>query len=145
MALWTYGKHCPSHRKSNLLSLPSIRLSSYVFSLERLFPLTAADPDQPNAEKVKEIMLHFERVVIGQYELLGNRLSRDMYDNLPLPWEVSPPVHEFSKSDYIKNDYDRDGILTNGKTFFSGGRGVYSPILVFISIAPPGFQKSSVE
>ena len=81
-------------------------------------------------------MLHFERVVIGDYELPGNRLSRDMYDNLPLPWEVSPPVPEFAKSDYVKHDYDRDGILTNGKTFFSGGKGPYS--LCFI--APPGFR-----
>ncbi|TVY41651.1 putative methyltransferase [Lachnellula occidentalis] len=84
--------------------------------------LWTIDPDQPNAAKVKETMLHFEHVVIGKYQLPGNLLSRQMYDNLPLPWTVSPPVPSFSKSDYVKQDYDRDGILSNGKTFFSGGK-----------------------
>lgn len=68
--------------------------------------LTAVDPDEPNAEKVKEIMLHFEHEVIGQYELPGNRLSRDMYDKLPLPWQVSPPVPAFFEADYVKHDYE---------------------------------------
>jgi trans-aconitate 3-methyltransferase len=88
-------------------------------------------------------MLHFERVVIGEYELLGNRLSRDMYDNLPLLWEVSPPVPGFSKSDYVKHDYDRDGIFTNGKTFFSGGRGSYSPMLFPVLFPNPALHHSA--
>jgi len=77
-------------------------------------------------------MLHFEREVLGVYELPGNRLSRDLYDNLPLPWDVSPPVPEFSKSGFVKHDYDRDGILTNGKTFFSGGECEYPTIIVLL-------------
>lgn len=47
-----------------------------------------------------------------------------MYDDLPLPWDVSPPVTDFPKSQYVRHDYDRDGILSNGKTFFGGGREV---------------------
>ncbi|TVY21340.1 hypothetical protein LARI1_G001342 [Lachnellula arida] len=82
----------------------------------------ASDPDQPNAAKLRETMLHFEHVVIGKYQMPGNLLAQGMYDNLPLPWTVSPPVPSFSKSDYVKHDYDRDGILSNGKTFFSGGK-----------------------
>ncbi|TVY90447.1 Trans-aconitate 3-methyltransferase [Lachnellula willkommii] len=82
----------------------------------------ASDPDQPNAAKLRETMLRFKHVVIGKYQMPGNLLAQGMYDNLPLPWTVSPPVPSFSKSDYVKHDYDRDGILSNGKTFFSGGK-----------------------
>ncbi|KAH8657487.1 S-adenosyl-L-methionine-dependent methyltransferase [Tricladium varicosporioides] len=77
-------------------------------------------PDTANAQKLKEIMLHFERDILGPYGVAGNQHSAEMYDNLPLPWDVSPPVKEFTKSDYIKHDYDRDGILSDGKNFFAG-------------------------
>jgi len=90
------------------------------------------DPDQPNAAKLSEIMLHFEHVVVGKYQMPGNLLSREMYDKLPLPWTVSPPVPRFSKADYVKLDYDRDGVLSNGKTFFSGSKGqCYIPFLMY--------------
>jgi hypothetical protein len=45
----------------------------------------------------------------------------EMYDNLTLPWNVNPPVKDFPQSDYIKHDYDREGVLSNGVDFFGGG------------------------
>lgn len=65
-------------------------------------------------------MLHFEKDILGPYGVAGNQHAAEMYDNLPLPWGVSPPVKEFPKSNYIKHDYDRDGVLSNGNTFFAG-------------------------
>jgi hypothetical protein len=44
----------------------------------------------------------------------------EMYDNLPLPWNVNPLVKEFPHADYIKHDYDREGLLSNGVDFFGG-------------------------
>ena len=44
-----------------------------------------------------------------------------MYDDLPLPWTLHTPVEEFPKSGFTKHDYDRDGVLSNGVSFFSGG------------------------
>ncbi|KAF4617083.1 hypothetical protein G7Y89_g15066 [Cudoniella acicularis] len=83
-----------------------------------LFP----HPDTPNYHKVRETMLHFENEVLGPYQVAGNRISRGMYDTLPLPWNVSPPVKDFPESKYVRHEYDRDGVLSNGKTFFSGAK-----------------------
>jgi hypothetical protein len=65
--------------------------------------------------------LRFERETLAPYELPGNRLSMEMYDNLPLPWSVLPPVEAFPQSDYVKHDYDREGVLSDGVDFFGGG------------------------
>ena len=67
------------------------------------------------------IMLRLERETLAPYELPGNRLSMNMYDDLSLPWDVSPPVADFPKSKYVKRECDREGVLSNGKTFFGGG------------------------
>lgn len=45
----------------------------------------------------------------------------EMYDNLPLPWNVTPPVKDFPQSEYVKHDYDREGVLSNGVDFFGEG------------------------
>src|SRR6187402_2892276 len=65
-----------------------------------------------------KVLLRVERETLAPYELPGNRLSLDMYDNLPLPWNISKPVTEFPQSEYIKLEYDRDGKLSNGVSFF---------------------------
>ena len=41
-----------------------------------------------------------------------------MYDNLTLPWDVTPPITAFSPSGFIRHEWDRDGILSNGSEFF---------------------------
>jgi hypothetical protein len=79
-----------------------------------------SDPQTENLAELKKIMLHFEYEVLRPYELLGNRISRDLYVNLPLPWQVTPPVPSFPESAFVRNEYDKDGVLTNGKSFFGG-------------------------
>ncbi len=69
-----------------------------------------------------EILLRFERETLAPYELPGNRVSRNMYDDLSLPWNISIPIKEFPHTDYIKLDYDRDGKLSNGATFFGNSK-----------------------
>lgn len=41
-----------------------------------------------------------------------------MYDQLPLPWDVTNPVTAFPMSSFVRREWDRDGILSNGNTFF---------------------------
>jgi trans-aconitate 3-methyltransferase len=65
-----------------------------------------------------ETMLGFEREVLAPHELPPNRLSRDMYDNLPLPWTISNPVTAFPRERYVRLEWDREGVLSNGETFF---------------------------
>ncbi|KAH7417046.1 S-adenosyl-L-methionine-dependent methyltransferase [Cadophora sp. MPI-SDFR-AT-0126] len=77
-------------------------------------------PFTPNGREVMKVLFDFERIVLAPYALPGNHLAMDMYDHLPLPWNVSPPVRAFPRSEYVKHDYDRDGELTNGVSFFNG-------------------------
>ncbi|KAM0142673.1 hypothetical protein ACHAP3_001779 [Botrytis cinerea] len=85
-------------------------------------------PSVPNRTKLLEIFLNFERNILAPYELLPNRLSRDMYDNLPLPWNIPHPIPSsvLPESQFLKLDYDRDGILSDPESddFFFGGREV---------------------
>ncbi|TGO64156.1 hypothetical protein BCON_0008g00030 [Botryotinia convoluta] len=85
-------------------------------------------PTVPNRSKLLRIFLNFERNILAPYELLPNRLSRDMYDNLPLPWNIPHPIPSsiLPQSQFLKLDYDRDGILSNPESddFFFGGREV---------------------
>ncbi len=83
--------------------------------------LTVTDPSTPNADKVMNILLRLERETLAPYALPGNLISMNMYDGLQLPWNVSPPIKEFPQSQYVKEDYDREGVLSNGVSFFGGG------------------------
>ena len=66
------------------------------------------------------VLLELERSILAPYELVPNRLSRDMYDDLPLPWTIAQPVAAFPRDGFVRREWDRDGVLTNGETFFGG-------------------------
>ncbi|KAL6244814.1 hypothetical protein RBB50_008342 [Rhinocladiella similis] len=40
----------------------------------------------PNAKKLQALWQDFERVVLQPYEVEGNRITRELYATLPLPW-----------------------------------------------------------
>lgn len=83
------------------------------------------DPSTPNAAKVQRILFRLERELLASYELPGNRLSRDMYDNLLLPWDVSPSLEEaFPRALFVRHEWDREGVLSAtgpDADFFGGG------------------------
>ena len=109
VALWTLASfYCRKTRFSS----GSVR-SMLIYNFH-----TFLDPCTPNAAEVQRILFHLEREVLSPFELPHNRLSRDMYDNLPLPWNVTPPVTAFLPSDFVRYEWDRDGILSNGNEFF---------------------------
>lgn len=49
--------------------------------------------------------------MLGPFTLPGLNLSRTMYDTLPMPWSVHPPVTAFAKGDYLRKEWSRDGRL----------------------------------
>lgn len=55
---------------------------------------------------------------MAPFELPPNRLSRDMYVDLTLPWQCARPVECFSKDAFVRHEWDKDGILSDGKSFF---------------------------
>lgn len=67
-------------------------------------------------------MDEFRTEILDPYSMPGNRMSHNMYDDLPLPWAVTPAVPEFPQELFVRREWDRDGVLSNGKTFFGGGR-----------------------
>ena len=79
-----------------------------------------ADPSTPNAAKVQEVISHLKRENLGPYELPGNRLARESYDNLLLPWNCNPPVGDFLESGFKRLEWDRDGKLSDPEHFFLG-------------------------
>jgi hypothetical protein len=80
------------------------------------------DPSTPKAAKVQKAMNHLERDILGPYEMPGNRISKGMYDALPLLWQVDPAVPEFPESGFTRREWDRDGVLTDPVDFFGGSR-----------------------
>jgi hypothetical protein len=67
-----------------------------------------------------EILLRFERETLAPYTAPGNLISMNMYDNLVLPWSTPNPVTDFPKPSFVKCEYDREGVLSNGVSFFGG-------------------------
>lgn len=65
-------------------------------------------------------MLRLGRENIAPYELPGNRVARDSYDDLLLPWNCNPPVDGFLESGFTRLEWDRDGKLSNPEHFFLG-------------------------
>lgn len=81
-----------------------------------------ADPSTPNAANVQKAMDRLWREHIAPYELAGNRLSRESYDQLLLPWNCSPPVDGFLESGFTRIEWDRDGKLSGPDHFFTGDK-----------------------
>ena len=79
------------------------------------------DPSTPNAPKIREIQLRLERETLAPYTTPGNLLSMNMYDDLQLPWDLPNAVTAFPKSAFVRHEYDRGGVLSNGVSFFGGG------------------------
>lgn len=73
-----------------------------------------AHPSMPNAAAIQTaIDIYLERDLMPYYEP-GNRLSRNRYVDLPLPWTLELPVGEFNKGSLFRKDW---GV---GETFFMG-------------------------
>lgn len=73
-----------------------------------------AHPSMPNAAAIQAaIDQHQERHLIAYYEP-GNRLTRNRYVDLPLPWTLAQPVPEFDEGSMFRKDWD------GGEEFFMG-------------------------
>ncbi|KAJ5309685.1 CoA-transferase family III [Penicillium atrosanguineum] len=86
-------------------------------------PINSAtpDPSTANADAVQKVLFELEREILSPYELPSNRLSRDLYENLILPWDLDDEslASEFPASQFQRLEWDRDGILTDGDQFFN--------------------------
>jgi hypothetical protein len=44
-----------------------------------------------------------------------------MYDDLKMPWQVDPPINVFAQESFVRREWNRDGLLEEGKNDFFGG------------------------
>jgi len=80
-------------------------------------------PSTPNHAEIQRIAYRLEREDLAPYELKPNRVSRDMYDDLTLPWQISTPVPDLPESQFVRYEFNRDGVIPEGeKEFFSGSQ-----------------------
>jgi len=80
-------------------------------------------PETPHFEELQRLFSHLEDNVLVPYEEPGNKLSRGMYNDLTLPWQVHPPVAGFSEAEenFKRVEWNKDGKVEPGKDFLGGG------------------------
>lgn len=69
-----------------------------------------AHPTTPHHEEVQEALNFHENKTLAPYWADGNLISRGAYEKLPLPWTVEPAGTAFLESDFVRKDWDRNGI-----------------------------------
>ncbi|EOO00131.1 putative methyltransferase domain-containing protein [Phaeoacremonium minimum UCRPA7] len=81
-------------------------------------------PSVPNAADIQVAVdkMFFDH--LEAYTVAGNRIGRDLYANLPLPWTINKPVPEFDESTFFRKEWNKGGDLPEGEEFFMGDRTV---------------------
>ena len=67
-------------------------------------------PRTPDAAKIQEILFDLQRNMLGPYSTPGNEISDQAYKTLPLPWSIAPPSSDFFEADFMRHDWDLDGV-----------------------------------
>ncbi|KAK3382107.1 methyltransferase [Lasiosphaeria ovina] len=76
-------------------------------------------PSMPNHAAIQAAIDKLEKV-LEDYMVLGNRLTHDLYVDLPLPWTLETPVPEFDKTTFLRKEWGRDGAPEPGDQFYAG-------------------------
>jgi hypothetical protein len=80
--------------------------------------IPSSDPSTPNHVQVQRIMSELEDRILGSYENPSIKLSRNMYDELPMPWTLNPPVLAFPAESHVRFEWNRGGKIEDGETDF---------------------------
>jgi ubiquinone/menaquinone biosynthesis C-methylase UbiE len=68
----------------------------------------AAHPDTPNAAAINEAFKRYQKDYLEPYFEPGNRLTRDGYRSLPMPWDATPPIESFARDGLFRKDWALD-------------------------------------
>jgi trans-aconitate 3-methyltransferase len=66
----------------------------------------------PHAEAVQKLLDEFELEILRLHELPGNRLARELYSTIELPW--TSDVDGYDKESYMYRTWNKDGSLEEG-------------------------------
>jgi SAM-dependent methyltransferase len=76
------------------------------------------DPSIPGQEGV-QAALDWQEELLDDYMTPGNRLTRDLYRGLPLPWDLSEPLPAFDKSSFVRKEWGVGGDSLPGEEFYA--------------------------
>jgi hypothetical protein len=83
--------------------------------------LTLTDPSTRNASEVQRSLSDLEDGFLGPFESQPVNLSRNMYNQLAMPWNLDPAVSEFSETTHLRYGWTQAGKFEAGADdFFSG-------------------------
>ncbi|PKS05188.1 hypothetical protein jhhlp_008556 [Lomentospora prolificans] len=64
-------------------------------------------PSVPNAQAVQAALDGLDQR-LDDYMVPGNRLARDLYRSMPLPWTLSEPIPEFDEASFVRKEWGTD-------------------------------------
>lgn len=89
-------------------------------------------PSIPNAASIQVAMDEIEERELKPFFEPGNLLTRDLYKDLPLPWNLTPPSVEFDQASFFREEWDEEvfigGSLTFGLDIMEKIMGTTSPV-----------------
>lgn len=65
-------------------------------------------PSIHNGDKIRALMEDFDERVLGDYYLPGNRMVKDAYVDLPLPWTISQHEQSFDATTFQRKEWNAD-------------------------------------
>lgn len=74
---------------------------------------------------------------LARFEVARNILSRTLYHDLTLPWQLSQPHPAFKEVEYVRHEWDRDGVLSDGDDFYGGS------LVISLETLERGYDTSS--
>ncbi|KIW45103.1 hypothetical protein, variant [Exophiala oligosperma] len=102
----------------------------------------------PNAAKLQQLWQDFEDVVLKPYEMEGNRLTRGLYADLPLPWSEYPAdenlddqgralLGAFQKSEFSRQVFNDGGHIGPDGKFLMSRRATFEQSRAMLGTASP--------
>lgn len=76
----------------------------------------------PNAAAINAVTGKIEEECLAPFFGAGNRLTRNLYSTIGLPWTVSPPVPEFDETTFCRKEW---GVEGNDESFFENKHMVF--------------------
>lgn len=82
----------------------------------------AIDPARTaNGAAVKAAVEQGYRMEVQSFTTAGNKMTQDLYVDLPLPWTIEEPLNDFDKDSFFRKEWNRgkegidvDGLATGG-------------------------------
>ncbi|KAF9875735.1 hypothetical protein CkaCkLH20_06667 [Colletotrichum karsti] len=75
-------------------------------------------PSVPNHERIQTSLQVCREKYLVPYMAQGNFLGENLYETLPLPWNLEEPIPEFDESTFYRKEWNKDGLLEKNGKFF---------------------------